>query len=73
VLKKWVEANYEELPRGVVDLLLAFVRGRLLRQRQPAYAPMVRLVLQLLIVFQKALADGRTISFFFVCTRPTRW
>jgi hypothetical protein len=56
VLKKWVEANYEELPRGVVDLLLAFVRGRLLRQRQPAYAPMVRLVLKLLIVFQNAFS-----------------
>jgi hypothetical protein len=45
VLKKWVEANYEELPKGVVDLLLAFVRGRLLRQRHPAYGPMVRFLL----------------------------
>lgn len=41
VLKKWVEASYEELPKGVISLLLAFVRGKLLRQRQPAYAPMV--------------------------------
>lgn len=40
MLKKWVEASYEELPRGVISLLLAFVRGKLLRQRQPAYAPM---------------------------------
>lgn len=43
VLKKWVEAHYDELPRGVIDLLLAFVRGRLLRQKHPAYSPMVLL------------------------------